>query len=384
MTTLTGASAVETRSGRVVFARLVSAALLVISLLLLPTLATGQPEPGQPEPGSTIRVATNLVTLNITVDDQVHQEMSGKALPKLGIENFVVFEDGIRQEIAGFSSTEMPFNLVLLIDTSGSTRADLDLIQRGARRFFDALRVDDRLAIVQFNRQVEMLRDLTADREKLEQGLRLLDRGTGTSFYDAIKLTVEDILGAVRGRKVIVVLTDGVDSYGYLTWENIRAVVEKAGATIHVLRLDTELFTRNGIRKDCRDSGRFEFSAKQLRKYYDEYVKSGPRSPYESHCRLSETTRLDINRRLYESARIELEQLARLTGGSVSDIGQLSQLEAAYLRVANSLTNVYSISYYPKNDQRDGRWRALRVEVKIASRPGLVATTRPGYRAGGD
>jgi len=364
----------------VVVPRPISAAFRAALLqLLLTTLATAQTEPG-----STIRVATDLVTLNISISDRTRQGMASAALPKLGIENFTIFEDGIRQEIAAFSSTETPFNLALLIDTSGSTRDDLDLIQRGARRFFDALRTDDRLAIVQFNSQVELLRDLTADRGKLEQGLRLLDRGTGTSFYDAIKLTIEDVLGGVRGRKIIVVLTDGVDSYGHLTWERIRPVVESAGATIHVLRLDTELFTRIGIKKDCRDSGRFEFSAKQLRKYYDEYVKSGPRSPYESHCRLNEATRLDINRRLYESARHELDQLAWLTGGSVSDIGRLSELEAAYLRVANSLANVYSISYYPQNDRRDGRWRTLRVEVKKESRPGLIATTRPGYRAGRD
>ena len=353
------------------------AGLGLVSLLIM-LAATAN---GQSESGSTIRVETNLVTLNIAVSDTGSPGKMGRTIPRLEAGNFTVFEDGVRQEITGFSAAEVPFNLVLLIDTSGSTREDLDLIRNGAGRFLDAIRPNDRLAIVQFNREVELVSDLTADRTRLEEGLRQLERGTGTSFYDAIQLTLDELLGNVVGRKVIVALTDGVDSFGHLTWEKIQPAVEQAGATIHVLRLDTELFTSEGIRKDCRQSTRFEFSAKQLRKYYDEYVKQGPRSLYATHCRLGETGRLEINRRLYQSARRELEQLTRLTGGSLFDVARLSQLEAAYLQIADTLRNVYSISYYPTNDRHDGRWRSVRVEVRQNSRPGLTATTRPGYRA---
>jgi len=353
------------------------AGLGLVSLLIM-LAATAN---GQSESGSTIRVETNLVTLNIAVSDTGSPGKMGRTIPRLEARNFTVYEDGARQEITGFSAAEVPFNLVLLIDTSGSTREDLDLIRNGASRFLDAIRPSDRLAIVQFNREVELVSDLTADRTRLEEGLRQLERGTGTSFYDAVQLTIREVLGKVDGRKVIVALTDGVDSFGHLTWEKIQPAVEQAGATIHVLRLDTELFTSEGIRKDCQHPVRFELSAKQLRKYYDEYVKQGPRSLYATHCRLGETERLEINRRLYQSARRELEQLTRLTGGSLFDVARLSQLEAAYLQIADTLRNVYSISYYPTNDRHDGRWRSVRVEVRQNSRPGLTATTRPGYRA---
>ena len=357
--------------------RLIFAGLqLIFFQLLMATLTVGQT--GQDE---TIRVETDLVTLNITVSTPRDRPGTRQqALPILGARNFTVFEDGVKQRISAFSSANEPFNLVLLIDTSGSTREDIDLIRNGARRFFDAMRADDRMAIVQFSREVELLRDLTSDRTELEEGLSLLERGTGTSFYDAIHLTVSDVLGKVRGRKVIIALTDGVDSFGHLTWEEIQPLVEQTGATIHILQLDTELFTSNGVRKDCQQPTRFELSAKQLRKYYDEYVKDGPRSIYHSHCRLKETERVAINRLLYQSARRELGQIAQLTGGMVHEIGRLSQLEEAYLRIAQTLRNVYSISYYPTNDRHDAGWRTLRVEVRPDNGPSLAASTRPGYR----
>jgi VWFA-related protein len=87
---------------------------------------------------------------------------------------------------------------------------------------------------------------------------------------------------------------------------------------------------------------------------------------------------MQINRRLYESARRELREMANKTGGRVYPVKSLEQLEPAYSQIAAELRTQYSLAYYPTNEAHNGKWRTLRVEVK---RPGLAAHTRPGYRA---
>jgi VWFA-related protein len=101
-------------------------------------------------------------------------------------------------------------------------------------------------------------------------------------------------------------------------------------------------------------------------------------SENQPHCMLSRLERMQINRRLYESARRELREMADKTGGRVYPVKDLRQLEPAYSQIAAELRTYYSMSYYPTNEKHNGKWRTLRVKV---NRPGFVAKTRPGYRA---
>jgi Ca-activated chloride channel homolog len=101
-------------------------------------------------------------------------------------------------------------------------------------------------------------------------------------------------------------------------------------------------------------------------------------SENQPHCMLSRLERMQINRRLYESARRELRVMADKTGGRVYPVKDLQQLEPAYSQIAAELRTYYSMSYYPTNEKHNGKWRALRVKV---NHPGFVAKTRPGYRA---
>jgi Ca-activated chloride channel homolog len=321
-----------------------------------------------------IRLDTDLVSLDVVVTD-LHGKRS---TAKLAAADFVVYEDGVRQKISNFSTTEVPFNLVLLIDTSGSTRAELSLIQQAARRFLDELRPADRVAVVQFNQEVELIKDLTKDRNKLERALVQLTGGSGTSFYDALQLTVSEIFRKVEGRKAVVALTDGVDSYGFKTYDQVLPEVEQAGAAFYFLRLDTEQFTEARMLRDCRDPQHFKFSRKQLKKYFDEFVSGGDLSQYQDHCNLERMEKLQINRRLYEAAGNELKELAEKTGGRVSPVKSLQQLSSVYSQIAEDVRTQYSLAYYPTNEKHDGKWRDLRVEIK---KPGLIVQAKPGYRA---
>jgi VWFA-related protein len=327
----------------------------------------------QPEAG-TIRLNTDLVTVDAIVTDRDGNRISGV----LKASDFVIHEDGVRQTINSFSATDAPFNLVLLLDTSGSASHEVELMRRAALRFLDELRPRDRVAVIQFSKDVELLKDLTSERAEIEEALRLLKPGTGTSFYDSLKLAIDEVFKGVEGRKAVVALSDGVDSFGYTTFEQILTEIESSNVLTYFLELDTEEFTQAGMARDCSDESHFEFSRKQFKKYLTEYGKDAMMSENQPHCMLSRLERMQINRRLYESARRELREMADKTGGRVYPVKDLRQLEPAYSQIAAELRTYYSMSYYPTNEKHNGKWRTLRVKV---NRPGFVAKTRPGYRA---
>jgi Ca-activated chloride channel homolog len=330
----------------------------------------------QPEIG-TIRLNTDLVTVDAIVTDRDGNRISGV----LKASDFTIYEDGVRQAINSFSATDAPFNLVLLLDTSGSASNEIELMRRAALRFLDELRPGDRVAVIQFSKEVELLKDLTSERAEIEEALRLLKPGSGTSFYDSLKLAVDEVFKEAEGRKAVVALSDGVDSFGYTTFDQILAEIESSNILTYFLELDTEEFTQAGMARDCSDESHFQFSPKQFKKYLTEYGKDGKGvvvSENQPHCLLSRLERMQINRRLYESARRELREMAYKTGGRVYPVKDLQQLEPAYSQIAAELRTYYSMSYYPTNEKRNGKWRTLRVKV---NRPGFVAKTRPGYRA---
>ena len=129
---------------------------------------------------------------------------------------------------------------------------------------------------------------------------------------------------------------------------------------------------------NCEDEKSFHFSRKQLKKYVAEYAEGLDDTRYENHCELSKLERMQINRRLYESARKELREMASQTGGKVYPCKRLAELEPAYSQIAAELRTQYSIGYYPTNEKHDGKWRTIKIEMK---KPGLTAKTKPGYRA---
>ncbi len=352
--------------------------LMPLMLVMFSFFASAQDKPQQPEKKEdeidTIKLETDFVSIDVKVMDQAGK----RGIGGLKAADFVVYENGQRQKISSFSEETVPFNLVLLLDTSGSTRDDVSMMQRAALRFLDELRPQDRIAVIQFNKQVELLEDLTSDRSKIEQALGKLKAGSGTSFYDALLLTIDEVFKETPGRKAVVALTDGVDSFGFTTFEQIIEKLENDRTGVYILELDTEEFTAAGMMRDCQEPSHFEFSAKQMKKYLKEYVKDATAIDARNHCLMTRMERMQINRRLYESARREVREMAQKTGGRVLPVKSLQELEPAYSQIAAEIRTQYSIAYYPTNEKRDGKWRSLRVEVK---RPGLSAQTRPGYRS---
>src|ERR1700730_17387437 len=157
--------------------------------------------------GDVVRVDTTLVSIPVSVMDR-----DGKYIPDLRKEDFRVWEDGVEQRVAYFASTEKPFTVALLIDTSGSTRFKLGEIQDAAIAFVEQLRADDRVMVVSFSDKIRVLTQPTNDRYALRNAIRQTEPGSGTRLYDAVDQVIKQQFNRIEGRKAIVLFTDGVDT----------------------------------------------------------------------------------------------------------------------------------------------------------------------------
>ncbi len=197
-----------------------------------------------------IKVETNLVAVAVVASDR-----SDKYIADLQREEFSLFEDGTAQEIVFFATTNEPFHVVLMLDTSASTQEKLGSIQRAAKAFVTQLQPADRTKIISFDDSVRELSDFTNDRLVLERAIARTAPGAGTKLYDAVHLAL-DRLTPVKGRKAIVLFTDGVDyrSDRETYDKNIR-VVEESGVIVYPIRFETRADTEALIRRQQQDYG---------------------------------------------------------------------------------------------------------------------------------
>lgn len=314
------------------------------------TLAQGQDE------DETIRVDTNLIQLNVGVADN-----RGNAVLSLSRNDFVVYEDGVKQEIVSFEPAQAPFSLVLLLDVSGSTLNFRPTLKQSALRFIDALSPDDRVAVITFDAKVKMLQKFTTDRKKI--GYAIQDaRGAGeTNFYNALKYSLQQLSGEGKRRKAIIVLTDGVDTEMRKQDATNAAQAKTDEEAIASVKPDESAALRAVL--DLADS--------QGVTVYPLALPSGDPK------RLPSIT--STQAAIYASARARIQTLANRTGGRLHQINRLEDMGRLYAEVAADMRTLYTIAYQsPGTRPRDGSWRAINIEV---ARPELIARTRPGYYA---
>jgi VWFA-related protein len=185
-----------------------------------------------------IKLDTDLVTVPVIASDR-----ADVYVPDLTKDEFTVYEDGMKQEIEFFAAVRTPFSVVLMLDTSASTQEKLPRIQRAAKTFLEQLQPADRVKIISFDDRVYDLSQFTNDRAELRKAIDSTKPGEGTKLYDAVKFALND-LSRVKGRKAIVIFTDGVDwrsdSTGYD--DNIRQL-EESSVIVYPIRYDTRYET---------------------------------------------------------------------------------------------------------------------------------------------
>ncbi len=351
------------------------------------TIAAQDRKPPKAVEDEVIKVDTELVEVPIVVTDR-----SGKPLLNLKQVNFTVLEDGKPQEISDFSATNAPFEVALLLDTSGSARADLPLIQRSAQIFINALRPGDRVSIVAFKTETkggrtgpvsDLITGLTDDRTALKAGLDRIGTSNGTPYYDGLLKVVESIFSEpagpeFRGRRAVVALTDAVDSTSAADFDEVQEALAKAGIICYFIKVNTREFFEENLLGNCETAIRFSLA--QIRRYYRRFSPNSKIEKAADFCQLGDFERLAISKKLYELADAEMNELAKASGGKVFPVGDLSEARVAFKSVADEIGTKYSLGYYSSNEKRDGSYRKIKVDVKGLP-AGTLVRAREGYTA---
>jgi VWFA-related protein len=349
-----------------------------------------KPTVDEVDEGDVVRVETKLVSVPAVVTNN-----SGRPITGLRAENFLLFENGQQQRIANFATTEAPFEIAILLDTSGSTREDVGLIRQAASAFIDGLRPGDRVAIVGFGTvqeggaavaaKVEVLARLTDDRKLLRDAIANLGSSNGTPFYDGLARITDEVFNEpprdeVRGRRAVVALTDGVDSTSGTDFGTVREKLNRTGVASYFIQVNTEDFVEDRLLKDCAEDGRLTLSAKQLERYRTLFFPRARAEDFSDFCQMGQFEKMQISRDLYNLARREMDELAKASGGRNFLAATLQQARAAFARVATEIGTQYSLGYYPSDKARDGKFRTIRVEVQGAPEKAQVRA-REGYVA---
>ncbi|MGI9066270.1 MAG: VWA domain-containing protein [Pyrinomonadaceae bacterium] len=329
--------------------------------------ATG---PEEVEAGDVIKVNTTLVTLPVSVLDR-----DGRYIPNLKKEDFRLWEEGVEQNVAFFSSVDKPFSLVLMIDTSGSTRFRIEDIQDAAITFVNQLRPDDQVMVISFDDDVRVLSEFTNDRYRLRDAIRRTRTGNGTRLYDAVDMVINQRLARVSGRKAVILFTDGVDTTSRRgTYNGNIRDAEELDALIYPVQYDTFMDVGGGGSTWPGTS-------------------RGPSSPVDILAQILGGISIGggrgggggrgpggggvgTSRRDYEIANRYLRELSERTGARSYQADSIQNLATAFANIAEELRRQYSLGYYPKSPAQAGERRQIRVRV---NQPNLAVRTRDSY-----
>ena len=316
--------------------------------------STVAPE-GETVEGDVIRFDTSLVTVPVTVLDR-----NGRYVPQLRRENFRLYENGLEQKIAYFATTDSPFTVVLLIDTSGSTQWRLDDIQDAAINFTSKLKTTDSVMVMSFDDRIKVECKATTDREVITKAIRRTRTGGGTRLYDAVEDILKKQFKTISGRKAVVLFTDGVDTTSYrASYEDTLRLAEESDAPIYSVDYDTSGFGTGGVHAPGLPSGRGTILGIPLPRTGIPGTTTGGASPGE-----------------YRRAVAYLKALSNATGGRFYSGDSLFGIAQAFTWIAEELGRQYSLGYYPTKTGKAGERRQIKVKM---TEEGLVVKARDSY-----
>jgi VWFA-related protein len=252
-------------------------------------------------------VAPQLLRFNASVTDRF-----GRAIGGMREADFTVWENGVERRVTNVAPANEPFNLVLLLDVSGSVEERMDFIRKAARDFLRTTSPQDRISIISFRDDIQIISDFTTNRQLLSKKLDEIDAGGGTALYDALGYVLASQLKRLRGeRTAIVIMSDGDDNKSFLPFPAILEALSESGALVYPLYVPSGLIPQSSVPQP-------EITIDPLRTRY-----------------LTLTTR----------AEEEARKLASASGGIYYPIKRLEDLQKAYEEVVAQLRSAYTITY---------------------------------------
>lgn len=300
------------------------AALAAFVLAGVVDVVTAQNTPQQPTQPPTFRAGVDVVSVNVTVTDR-----DGRFVTDLSAEDFLVYEDGVQQDLTFFSRRQLPIALAMLMDTSASMDERMSTAQEAAIGFSQRLRAEDLAEVIDFDSRVNILQGFTNDVDELETAIRQTSAGGSTSLYNALYISLRELKKAplrvedVR-REAIVVLSDGEDTSSLVSFEEVLDLAKRSETGIYSIGLKPD---------EGNDSG-------------------------------------------FREADFVLRQLAQETGGRAFFPDDVNDLPEIYEQISDELSSQYSLGYISGNPIRNGRWRRIIVRVE---RDDLYTRTKQGY-----
>jgi VWFA-related protein len=287
-------------------------------------------------PGQIVSmVAPQLMRFNASVTDR-----NGRAIGGMKATDFSVYENGVEREVTNVVPAYEPFNLVLLLDVSGSVEERIDFIRKAARDFLNTASPQDRIAIISFRDDIQVISDFSTDRRLLSRKLDDIEAGGATSLYDALGYVLAETMKSVRGeRTAVVILSDGDDNKSFLPFAAVLEAIVESGALVYPLYVPSGLIPESSVPRP-------EVTLDPLRTRF-----------------LTLTTR----------AEQEGRQLATASGGVYYPIRHLGELLKAYDDVVQQLRTAYTITY-ASNSNPSGGTRRVRVR---ANRDGASVRLSP-------
>jgi Ca-activated chloride channel family protein len=282
---------------------------------------------------ATFKSGVDMVPLTVTVTDP-----TGKYVTNLTGDDFTVFEDGVEQPLSFFARDDVPVDLALVLDTSGSMQADLPLVQSAASGLVRQLRASDRGAVVEVKESATIPQPFTSDRALIERAIHRLSTSGSTALYDALYVVLKEFDRERHGtaevrRQVLVLLSDGVDNKSHLAFEDVMDLARRVGVNIYTIALRGN-------------------------------VALIPRTALDGAVLQAEYT---------------MGAVARESGGRTFFPKTARELPAIYTAIARELACQYELGYRPAKPGGDGAFR--RVMVRVPSNTNALARTRSGYYA---
>ncbi len=278
-----------------------------------------------------------LVTVPAIVMDR-----NGRYVANLRKEDFVIYENGVEQNLAYFMSVEKPFTVALMLDVSGSTKYQLDQIREAANTFVSHLRFSDRMMALAFDGKINLLTEVADVRAIRQSKLHIPAVTDGTVLYDAVAFTLKR-MAQVPGRKAIVLMTDGVDQNSAATLQSTIAEIAEQDVLIYTVQYNTL-----------------------------------PQLPQRLSFIKNEKARRKVEQRLlkgYATSEPYLRTLAEKTGGRFYKADDLREVGPAFEAITAELGVQYSLGYYPK-ESSSAPERSIKVRVRY---PNLVVRARDSY-----